>query len=218
MEKLCTNCKYSSGFSNIGTGKLDLFEIKCQSKGKIRTRDPYKYVTDCSTFETRLIEPVEIIEKLKLSPILRNSLEDVFKVPSNSNLSSRGISMVMLSDDNLPLFENDSVFKNYSGSNHRFADLFGSMNAELNNPIIFWLANNNPAGCKYMLETSPIIHHVLQLGNPYSLEELLNCLCKALKYEKIKIVAPWFLRDVDETIGTQVYQVIPACKGIILEA
>jgi hypothetical protein len=73
-------------------------------------------------------------------------------------------------------------------------------------------------GYSYIHETVPIIHHVLQLGNKYSLEELLSCLCKVLKYEMIKIVVPWFLRDIEQTIGKPVYQAIPECRGILLEA
>ena len=143
---------------------------------------------------------LSLIEKLKKSPLIGSSVQNFTEVHSNSDLrTSRGMAMIMLSDDDLATFEGDSAYKIYAGSNHIFADLLVPISSKVNNPIIFWLAKDNSDGCKYHCVMSPIIHHVIQLGNSYSLKEVIFSLTEALRFEKLDIISPWFFKFVKRT-------------------
>ena len=98
-----------------------------------------------------------------------------------------------------------------------FADLLVPSSSKVKNPIIFWLAKHNPAGCKYHFVTTPIEHHVIQLGHSYSLEGVVGSLAEALKHEKVKIVAAWFFREVKNTDNKSIYDISPACKTVFFE-
>ena len=205
--------------------------VDCKKRGKIYAQDPYEFVsnkTDCEYFDPEIVDLnykgeerdsyLTIVENLKKSPLIGSSILNFLKVPSDSHLSTgRGLKMIMLSDNDLPIFEGDSEYKNYSGSNHRFADLLGPISSKVKNPIIFWLAKNNPQGSKYHFLTTPVIHHVIQIGNSYSLEEVISSLAEALRYEKVQVISPWFFRDVERTAQKNIHDISPVCKEVFFE-
>lgn len=223
MKRNCQNCMNISLF---GMGKVD-----CKKRGKIYSRDPFEFVsneTDCEHFEPQIVdlnyEDVEresylnLVENLKKSPLIGSSILNFVKVPSDSHMrTGRGMAMFMLSDNDLPSFEEDSKYKNYSGSNHMFADLLVPLSSEVKNPIIFWLAKNNPPGSKYHRVTSPIIHHVIQLGNSYSLEEVISSLAEALRYEDVQVISPWFFQYVERTAQKNIHDISPVCREVFFE-
>jgi hypothetical protein len=206
-------------------------EVDCDKRGRMRVKDPFQYTsqdTECEYFEPKIVclgygederkKYLDMIEHLKQSPIIGKSVKNFVVVPSDTHMrTDRGMAMIMLSDDGLATFEGDSEFKNYNGNNHRFADLLVPISNKIKNPIIFWLARKNPPGCKYILETQPIVHHILQLGRSYSLEGVIICLAKALKYENVRIISPWFFRDVERTIGKNIYEIDKICTEVFFE-
>ena len=114
----------------------------------------FKLKIVCSYYEGKKREKyLNIIENLKQSPIIGNSVKNFVQVPSDTYMGTdRGMAMIMLSDDGLESFEGDSKFKNYEGNNHLFADLLVPWSDKIKNPIIFWLAKKNVRGCKYLLK------------------------------------------------------------------
>ncbi len=159
-----------------------------------------------------------LIENLKKSPLIGSSVQNAVQDASGSIVrTNRGTAMIMLSDDALATFEHDSEYKDYEVSNHMFADLLVPSSSKVKNPIIFWLAEHNPAGCKYHFVTIPIEHHVIQLGNSYSLDGVVASLAEALRFEKVKIVAAWFFREVENTVNKSIYDISPACKAVFFE-
>ncbi len=223
MKRNCQNCM---NISSYGMGAVD-----CKKRGKIYNQDPFEFVcneTDCEHFEPEIVDLnykgvkrelyLTLVENLKKSPLIGRSILNFVRVPSDSHLSTgRGLAMIMLSDNDLPSFEGDSVYKNYSGSNHRFADLLVPISSKVKNPIIFWLAENNPQGSKYCHITVPIIHHVIQLGNPYTLEGVISSLSEALKNESVHIISPWFFQDVKRTINRNICDISPLCREVFFE-
>ncbi len=223
MRKNCLNCM---NISSYGMG-----EVNCAKKGRIRAEDPFEYVRkdiDCEYFDPEIVnlnykgaereKYLAIVEKFKNSPLIGDSVKRFLQIPSDTHMwTGRGMAMIELSDDNLSSFEGDSEFKNYGGSNHRFADLLVPESSRVKKPVIFWLAKKNPVGARYLIETKPIIHHVIQLGNPYSLEEILFCLARALKFEGVYLVVPWFVRDIEHTIQKKINEIDPICEEVYFE-
>lgn len=208
-----------------GMGKVVKPKVDCSKKGKMYVQDPLQFVnneTDCEHFEAEISKEGEpylsIVENLKNSPLIGSSIRNFVNVPSDSRMRTyRGMAMIMLSDNDLPSFEVDSEYKNYADSNHMFADLLVPLSSKVKNPIVFWLAEKNPAGCKYHYVIAPIIHHVIQLGRSYSLEEVISSLAEVLKYENVKIISPWFFRDVERAVEKNICDISPICKEVFFE-
>ena len=159
-----------------------------------------------------------LVENLKKSPLIGDSIKDFINLPSDTDmLIYRGMAMLMLSNNDLPSFEVDSKYKNYYSRNHMFADLLVPISSKVKNPIIFWLAKDNPRGNTYHLETSPIIHHVIQLGDSYSLEGVISSLAKALRYENVQVISPWFFRAVKQATHKDIYDICPVCREVFFE-
>ncbi len=223
MKRNCENCM---NISSYGMGA-----VNCKKRGKIYVQDPFEFTsneTDCEHFEPEIIylnyKGVEresyltLVENLKKSPLIGSSIRNFVNVPSDSHMSTgRGMAMLMLSDNDLPIFEGDSEYKNYSGGNHMFADLLVPISSKVKNPIIFWLAKNNPPGSKYHCVTSPIIHHVIQLGDSYSLEEVISSLAEALRYEKVQVISPWFFRKIERIAHKNIHDISPVCREVFFE-
>lgn len=160
---------------------------------------------------------IDEIKILQQSPLIGTAIKSILDniegttstiIKGNDAIlrTSRGKAMVELSEDDLPDFEHHQM-------NQAFADLLVPLREEVSNPIVFWLAKNNPPGSKYHLVNSPITHHVLQIGESYTLKDILTSLCKALNYEGIKIERPWFKEWVKKSGGLEIDEIDP-CKSV----
>lgn len=225
MKRNCQNCSHFSGLSSYG-----VCEVSCKRKGRIRVADPSGFAgkeSDCDAFEPNMVRGqsgvtrakyLDIIRDLRSSPIIGQSVREYAKVPSASQMRfGRGTAMIELSDDNLPSFEGDDEYKDYGGSNHRFADLLVPMSQEVRRPVVFWLAKKHSSGARYLFANQSIEHHVIQLGNPYQLEQVLYCLARALKAEGIVSINAWFVRDIERTTSKAITDMDPICEEVYLE-
>jgi hypothetical protein len=99
--------------------------------------------------------------------------------------------LLSLADGGLDTFEHDQELKSYEGSNHVFADVFGSVDIQW--PIISYLSSSNPPGVRVETLGDKAVS-VIQLGRPYSLAEVTAAFSFILSLQGIRLVRPWFRR------------------------
>lgn len=106
-------------------------------------------------------------------------------------VNDAGRALLAVSSDGLDLFRDDDRYRSYEIGNGVFADILGPLDADLPEPIVFFLAAGNQPGVIVDRLAAPLVW-IVSLGEPYGFGETAYAIAHILDRQGIRRDADWF--------------------------